>query len=203
MAVLIEETKHVTGSPLYHLTPLGVGTSGSESLFSFIARLAMEHCVSVGTLIEYVINPARRGATWERELGSMHGENQTAADWVNALTTLTFQTGLCQLTMLPWTHILNRDHLVRRDRVWCPHCYNDDRATGITYDRLIWSIQEVTVCPVHKTPLESRCPHCGKAIPYTTGCYKPGRCPLCGADLAVPAPGYQPLGSQYAVWSAT
>jgi len=42
-------------SQLYSLTPLNLGTCFVESLMSYVCRLASEHHVPLGTLVQYII----------------------------------------------------------------------------------------------------------------------------------------------------
>ena len=66
-------------------------------------------------------------------------------------------------------------------RRWCPHCYFEDVSSGMpAYDRLLWSIELVRVCPVHSAPLQSRCHGCGQErAPYLFGRDISGFCPRC------------------------
>jgi hypothetical protein len=92
-------------------------------------------------------------------------------------------------------------------RRWCPHCYFDDVSSGMqAYDRLLWSIDLVRVCPVHSAPLESRCRGCGKErAPYLFGRDISGFCPRCRAWLGLRLQGPQaPKDDQarHALWIA-
>jgi hypothetical protein len=50
-------TNELNISKLYNLKPIGIGTSYTESLISYLCRLAEEHSVTVGTLINKEIIP--------------------------------------------------------------------------------------------------------------------------------------------------
>jgi hypothetical protein len=76
-------------------------------------------------------------------------------------------------------------------RRWCPHCYAEDLASGLTpYDRLLWSIDLVRCCPVHETALRFKCDHCGgDRAPHRFGRDISGFCPRCFGWLGERPPG--------------
>lgn len=51
------------------------------------------------------------------------------------------------------------------------------------YERLLWSLGPVTVCPVHRCRLLESCPSCGDNIPAITYRSNPGYCPFDGYPL--------------------
>jgi hypothetical protein len=70
---------------------------------------------------------------------------------------------------------------ISRYRKWCSVCFSEDIEGDIgPYDRLLWSIDAVQVCPVHRAPLRQICQSCG-AGPFMqlTGRDISGRCPKC------------------------
>jgi hypothetical protein len=121
-------------SQLYHLAPIGLGTSDSESLTSYVVRLAQAHRVSVGALVVAEIRPqlgpAAARATylkrlpmfWQRDVATVNGTSGTALAWVRALQVLTQRTDLMGLTMLRWAEVLAAVGLVRTTRMWCWSC---------------------------------------------------------------------------------
>lgn len=70
---------------------------------------------------------------------------------------------------------------IAHDRKWCSACYETSLATELgPYDHLIWSLDDVQICPIHKVHLQNICPSCG-AGPFRvlTGRDISGFCPEC------------------------
>src|SRR5947209_5846010 len=88
-------------STLYALTPIGLGTPFVESLTSYIARLALAHCLFPGILMRHVMVPFAEGhSTGEgrsttlhlrdgKASGALNANQQTARNAINALEGLT------------------------------------------------------------------------------------------------------------------
>ena len=64
---------------------------------------------------------------------------------------------------------------------WCPLCWAGD---GEPYDRKVWWLSVVDVCPAHACLLESRCGTCGRLQPSLTRGVRLTACSYCGHDLA-------------------
>ncbi len=182
-------------SRLYSLSPLGLNSPFVESLTSYLCRLACEHHVQVGTLIQYSIAPvlgkryiaddkSRSISSFLRYACPINGNGSMASDWVDVLESLTFRTDLALLTVLVGTNALSQRDLLQSVRQWCPMCYNEWRRQGaITYEPLLWSINGITVCPEHCQPLVRCCPYCSSSLPWLTWCSRPGFCSSCGRWL--------------------
>src|SRR5260370_1218189 len=182
-------------SRLYNLTPLGLNSSLVESLTSYICRLAYEHHLEVGTLIQYSIAPvlgkryitddkSRSISSFLRYPSPINGNGTMASDWVGALGALTLRADLAFLTLLVGTNALSQRDLLQPVRQWCPMCYEGWRRQGtIIYDPLLWSINGITVCPEHCQLLERCCPYCSSPLPWLTWCSRPGCCSSCGRWL--------------------
>ncbi len=182
-------------SRLYSLAPLGFNSPLVESLTSYICRLAYEHHVEVGTLIQYSIAPvlgkryiadnkSRSISSFLRYASPINGNGIIASDWVSALGALTFRPDLAFLTLLVGTNALSQRDLLQPFRQWCPTCYDAWRRQGtIIYEPLLWSIKGITACPEHRQLLERCCPCCSSSLPWLTWCSRPGYCSLCGRWL--------------------
>ena len=70
---------------------------------------------------------------------------------------------------------------ISHKRKWCPACFDADLAAKHgPYDRLLWSIDDVQICPTHKVSLNTICPSCGVGPFYVlTGHDISGHCPKC------------------------
>ncbi len=164
----LEAFLHYPRSRLFCLEPAGLKTKLREGLISFIIRLAEAHCLPVGILMEREIAPI---------LARMHGGgnlhkiyNHTAAlnstgvmasSLACALEELTGQENLELLTLVPLSELLTSRNLLRRNRSWCPLCYENWCKTKQTvYEPLLWSLVIVKVCPLHCCVLSEICPHC-------------------------------------------
>lgn len=71
---------------------------------------------------------------------------------------------------------------------FCRSCLAADR---IPFLRRCWRLRDWLICPLHREPLATRCPHCGEEISPTAGginydesCM--GICKLCAGNLADP-----------------
>jgi len=114
---------------------------------------------------------------------AINGVSAWALKWVRILERLTCCRHLDALTLLPFRNTLSDIFLFKRRRAWCPQCYEADRETGTVYERLLWTLRGVTVCPVHIAPLEETCPFCHRAQPPLAAHSRPGYCSSCGRWL--------------------
>jgi|SRR5579875_687378 len=182
-------------SYLYPLAPLGVGTAAVESLTGYISRLATAHAVKTGTLILHELRPRiprTKGVSagsvpknlsqspFYLDMHSLNGVGIRARTWVALLEQLTCTPRLDLLTVLPWANAISCVHLLRTARAWCPLCYGVYSDSGQPpYEPLLWTIQMVTVCPVHHRRLESLCPSCGRTQYVLSPRSRPGYCSRC------------------------
>jgi transcriptional regulator with XRE-family HTH domain len=187
---------------LYHLPPVGIGTGTTESLTSYLIRLAEAHCVPVGTLIAREIAPLVAAHSHVRSLAqhnwvhyshALNGTGATAQTLVDVLQRLTGRHDLHLLTLLPWSHVLPPLGLLRRERAWCPACYQEWRENGQpVYDPLLWALRVVTSCSRHRQELETRCPACQCSQAALATMAQPGACAHClhwfGRAAHSPAP---------------
>src|SRR6266567_53812 len=185
-------------SELYYLKPAGLGTSFIESLSSYIARLAGRHCLTTRSLIiqkfftslekPYLSEQKRHDsitAFW-KDASTLNGANILTAEWVQVTEKLTLYPDLHLLTMLPWADVLSPKGLVRHSQAWCPFCYEEwNRGKAVVYNPLIWSLEMVSICPLHNIPLHRQCPYedCNRLIPMLAPRSRVGYCPHCGRWL--------------------
>jgi TniQ protein len=185
---------------LYHEKPRGLTTPVVESLISYIARLAAYHCVTPMRLIGEEIAPNvgkryKRGipvserfiADWRHVL-ALCGSGPVAYDWTKALEALTGWPDLTPLTLLRLNQMIHvpTDTMLRRERAWCPHCYEQWRnEQKPLYTPLIWMMKLVTRCPIHHVRIVMSCPNstCGSRATWLVSHYQEGLCPQCGRWL--------------------
>jgi len=181
-------------SRLHHLEPVGLETAAVESLTGYISRLAGTHGVTTRTLMvhellpllgrERLVRPVNGGLSsfWTKDARSLNGTGHWAQDMVAVLQTLTLRQDLRFLTLLTWGAVLPVRGLLRRNRIWCPVCYESWWPAGqVIYEPLLWSLEVVTVCPVHHCYLCSTCPYpdCQKSQPILGPHAQPGYCSHC------------------------
>ena len=175
-------------SRLYAIEPLGIGTPFVESLSGYVARLADAHAVSVGNLVVRELSALVSAPLFQssqpdrfpRRFYAINGLGEPAKKWVEALQVGTMRVDLRFLTLLPFEDLLWELATFRLRRAWCSACYEDDRASGKpVHERLIWALRAVTVCPLHRRPLEEVCPHCCQRSKPFTVYSRPGYCFRC------------------------
>jgi len=198
-------------SRLYCLPPIGMGTPTVESLTGYIARLAVTHGVTVHRLVvneilpllgrSYLLNPLNMGlsAFFQGQSRALNGTRILARDVVRTLESLTRRTDLRFLTMQSWGEVVPARDLLRRQRAWCPTCYEEWRQAGqAIYEPLLWTLASITTCPRHRRRLQQSCPApaCQRSLPVLGQRTRPGHCSACGGWLGVPAePGPASVGA--------
>lgn len=190
----------LTVTRLYHLEPLGMGSPLVESLVSYMARLAAAHCVSPLRLITDEIAPlvGKRYTTkmnaglqfladWRHVL-ALCGSGPIAREWITALERLTGWESLASLTLVHLDRFVSAPTIrtLRRERAWCPTCFDHWRKEDVTpYTPLIWMIEPAARCPIHHVRLVTRCPKsaCGRAATWRIGQYHQACCSRCDTWL--------------------
>lgn len=178
-------------SSLYNLEPRALKTGYCESLSSYICRLSQAHSVLVGKLINKAIIPLLNKNYLDKyaSLGgngfydgahTINGINNNAESFVKALSQLTTHNQLKHLTLLTWSSVLPVKRLLKNYFSWCPFCFEEwSQYNKPIYTPLMWSLQVITSCSCHQTPLSESCHHCGKQIPVLHRKIVLGYCPSC------------------------
>ncbi|WP_088104112.1 TniQ family protein [Halalkalibacter urbisdiaboli] len=182
-------------SILYNLEPIGIGTPYVESLSSYITRLAEAHCIYTGTIIskvyapllkkEYLLKITKRGGNgfFDSAIG-INGFGKLAVEFVQLTDTFTGRSDLRSTTLINWSSILSNRGLFKKNKSWCPACYEDSKVNGkVAYDQLIWNFQHVASCLKHNIPLKDICEYCNGPIPVINRKSIPGYCPRCDCWL--------------------
>ena len=117
-------------SRLYFLEPIGVGTPYTESLSSYLTRLAQEHCVTPKKLIMGEIAPLIMVNNYRSEMLSknvstifgnsdakpaINGMRDMTSSLVDALENLTLRQDLKFLSCLTWKGIIKQRGLFRQN----------------------------------------------------------------------------------------
>jgi hypothetical protein len=184
---------------VYALEPIGIGTAMSESLSSYLIRLAEVHSVGVGDfvgrlLLEIpnpkgaIVTPAaqasREGSHGFRACGyAINGTTDRTATWVYALEAATGRCDLRYLTIRSLRSALPQQ-VFRRHRAWCADCFEHWRATGeAIYEPLRWTFELSTFCTIHKRSLCNTCPNCDWRLNPIGVFSRIGFCQHCGEWL--------------------
>lgn len=176
---------------LFRVPLLGEETGEIESLTGYVARLADEHMFTPATLLHRALDwwaggDAARVGQWKRrtehlKLDPAINASPLAKPWIQILEKLGGVDGLARSTLgldamrFPFRGLLRHHH------AWCPCCLQEDEQP---FDRLLWSVAPVRVCPRHGVKLADRCPECGSRVPMLHSRSTPGMCPRCEAPLA-------------------
>jgi transcriptional regulator with XRE-family HTH domain len=173
-------------SRLFRLPPVGIGTIGVESLTSYIARLAAEHCVSPRQLLckEVLTEVGRTSPSYSSSplfsANTINGIGNLTEVTVNGFEKLTLRDDLRYTTFLPWKGAVSFLQLLRTRRAWCPSCYEEQIIErGYAYEPLIWAVEIVSICYRHHEQLCHVCPHCGNQLIFLATHYRPGYCSKC------------------------
>jgi DNA-binding phage protein len=202
-------------SRLYHLVPYEMGTTWCESLTGYINRLGWTHHVPPRALVAQEIVPRLDehahfvtpvgvfGAKWAM---SLNGAGAMTNPWTLALSYLTTRSDFHLLTLPSWIGDLSPRWQLRETPAWCPSCFSDWRESGQPlYQPLLWMVRVVTLCPCHRTPLITHCPHCEMPqLVFASSKTQPGECTSCAHWLGkeANAPKAQEASSELMSWQA-
>ncbi len=204
-------------SRLFSLEPIGIGTPYTESLSSYLCRLAQEHCVTSQKLIMGEIAPKMMGYDYEAALTkknisilfsnsdakpAINGMREKTQSLVQALKELTQRKDLKFLSFLTWKGVINERELFRQYRAWCPQC-NEQWRQGreVIYEPLLWSFREVDICLHHNCLLVDECPLCSSRLPVIANSLQLGFCSRCKGWLGSKQDEKQDLKSDELEWN--
>ena len=132
----------------------GVGTGLVESTMTYVLRLSDVSGVPVPSIRGQIAKMIDRPATFSPDEPGYDAS-------VRALEILSGTDGLARGS-LRWVSNVIRQRSISSEgkrRKWCPLCYlewNDD-----SFEPLVWSMDLLDHCPVHKPAIERECPFCG------------------------------------------
>jgi hypothetical protein len=202
-------------SRLFNWEPAAVGTPFVECLSSYISRLAQAHSVSSLLLLTKEVGRPDNGFAspittaidlFQRQI---NGHGLFVTNLINSLSRLTSRTDLAATTMSRWSEVLPTMALIRTARAWCPACYQDALEDHqIIFDQLVWTLNAVQICPIHKLMLATCCPACAKRIPHLAARFRSGYCTHClswlGArgNTSLDIPKQDPEETEWQFWAA-
>ncbi|MFJ8459745.1 TniQ family protein [Lysinibacillus xylanilyticus] len=167
-----ENIKRPERSICYPLEPMYKDSIDVESLTSYIQRISEAHTIAVSSLVKHLIFPTIYSDDTQEYTDnklyksyyksySINGFNQQASFILHALRKLTGRKDLDDLTWLKIAPLLSQGD-IKVSRHWCPACIYEQKNENIAYEKLIWSLNSVTLCLIHNCYLESICPFCKK-----------------------------------------
>ena len=182
-------------SRLYSLKPIEVGTPDTESISSYLTRLAQEHCLPLKKLVMGEIAPIILRDRYQPEMLSknistlfgnsdakpaINGMRDMTRSLVEALEQLSLRQDLRYLSCLTWKGVIKERGLFRQNKVWCPQCFESRRQEKKPiYEPLLWSFKDVNYCLQHHCQLVSRCSHCDSELRAIANNSRLGYCDRC------------------------
>lgn len=169
---------------LYKIPLIGANTGNVEAFPGYLQRVANIHGISTRKLFQVLgdINVAKKISPYSVKIDhfSLDGllvDNVCVSIYLSILES-EIGISLKSSTFEVLKHFLDVGKTISRTRRWCPECFADSLdADADPYIKLLWYFKEVTHCPLHLTPLISRCARCNsaqgnrctKAAPYICG----------------------------------
>lgn len=185
-------------SVLYNIEPVGLETTLVESLSSYLIRVAYEHNITVGNLINKIVIPEMNKAYLDRSTvyggnsfyegaKTINGYMNYSTELVRVMGILTTRKDLSNLTLFKLKDFIPLRNLFKVSLSWCPNCIRDWYGSGKTiYYPLIWYLKSIKICTRHKCFLLDKCPNCNKKIDILRRQMILGYCPNCSSLLAQP-----------------
>ncbi|MEH1769965.1 TniQ family protein [Nostoc sp.] len=182
---------------------MGLGTPNTESLSSYLQRLAQQHCLRSWQLYTYELVPLIQHQEYllhkdtkktslkqifltnkktASNLSVINGLQSITPVIVTAIEQLTSRQDLYSLTLMSWLKVFDSAELLLKPScAWCPYCYQAWREQEqVIYTPLLWLIEYVKFCPQHQISLENTCPSCNQKM---LNFCQPGYCSHCGEWL--------------------
>ncbi|MGF6973624.1 hypothetical protein QFZ94_002051 [Paraburkholderia sp. JPY465] len=200
---------------LFLLEPRANGTWARQRLTSYVQELAITSLIKPHALRDH-FGPfpfgarCREGAVDPSKAPNINGAADCARNWVSVVSELVGRTDIEGLTLLPFADFVRFGggaHLHAR-RMWCRRCLQEDLVLGqLPYERLLWSLRQVVVCPLHGSFLDCICPHCGRSQTneLARDCL-PGHCGFCqhflGDERTDDVVESEGVASEYQLWVA-
>lgn len=183
-------------SALYNIEPIGLETGLVESLSGYLIRVAFEHNISVGHLLNKMVFQKMNKSYLDRT--SIYGGNrfyegsktingymENAIELARIMDKLTSRNDLSNLTLYKFKEFIPLRNLMKESLTWCPDCIGDWKKGGkVIYYPLIWFLKPVKVCKKHNCFLIDRCPVCNKTVDILRRQMILGYCPKCSSILS-------------------
>lgn len=159
------------GRHLYYVEPMGLGSPEIEALSSYMIRLSIAHCATLGLLLSHLSSSElSEGEKWRRSVCSLrtatyirpNATNEKLVALLGAASTVP-KSALRSMTFLSLYGVLKRsmNEFAENPR-WCRCCLRDWKDNFQTpYFKLVWQLKEIETCPLHRCKLTATCAQCG------------------------------------------
>lgn len=169
-----------------NVVPRGLGTAELESFSGYAARISAKIAVPPLVFVRRALEDAAGGPVLNTSVtaGARRlNVGDRGPGIAAAVGRLTGHPDLGRLSYFAFTKLLGVGErgLLSRRRRWCSDCWRADLPEP--YERKIWWLGLVDVCPVHGCLLESRCQTCGRLQPPLPRAVRLQVCSYCGHDL--------------------
>ena len=173
-------------SQLFSVAPIGVGTSGCESLESYVCRIAQRHMVA-RQAVQHLVNT--NGEIIYLNSGDtprLDSSTESAKMFGERMASLTKVPSVTRLGLGQFAGLMSPMHTLRVRRAWCSDCFCDARQAGmLPHLHMAWSLVDHQRCLIHGQALEVQCPCCGRHCdPSNSWSREIDHCPWCNHDLA-------------------
>lgn len=175
--------------PTVLLSPQMGPTVGSqrEGLHSVFKRLCEKNQLNVNDVYSNLILPQRevplaRKTKMNADVHLINRGCATTRKLISNIQNLANLPDLSGYTLRVFVELRGIGAIaIAHDRKWCSACYEAALATELgPYDHLLWSLDDVQICPIHKVHLQNICPSCGSGpFRVLTGRDISGFCPEC------------------------
>lgn len=170
--------------------PIGIGTPHCESLSSYVQRVAEGNGTFPGQLVHRLLGwiaqsqSSNAGSWCAHPKRVLLGRNINAFGyanaWIETLGRVLDRVPLESLVANRWADAFPSRGLLTATMRWCSCCLRED---GVPYHRLVWALQAVEYCELHKRTLARRCPRCRRPPPVLHDRSLVLICARCSADL--------------------
>lgn len=170
----------------------GRGTGDIEALPSYLSRLAAEHAVTPGGLFSYLLNGYEGGTALGRALAAQPFAASVRPNATTERAISVLMRGRCETedelrraTFLFLSPALARSPNTYSRRLrWCPGCLYEQALAGCEpYIKLVWLLDGVQTCHIHRVVLRDTCPHCKCHPRPWSGWPSFDLCPHCNGRL--------------------
>ena len=207
------EPEQLLPTLLYGLEPIELMSGNVESLAGYVQRVATAHNVPRSLLLAEITSsrlPISFPESLVRnrradKLCYINGIGKVAEAWTTIFTQATGREELYRCSLSWMSSVISGYGLLSLTPRYCPACLLDHKSAGTEpFDRLIWHIACVEVCPVHNIRLKKR--RCGavqRGSVYTFAKIAgAGHCTNCGSVAYRCDQTPQQKGTQEEIWIA-
>ena len=178
-------------SAIYRVDPKQIDGRYHECLSSYLSNTAAEHGTSPNIFLNDIIGVAahefldnRRGSFAAKPFAqSLDGTTDFAVRFAQMISRLSGGVKLRKNTLEILAPITSRRGFLRSELAWSPTFLE---ALTKPFIPILWRLQWIKVCSRFRTPLQLRCPECGRPVNVLSGRGNIGYCThySCQADLS-------------------